>query len=550
MASQRMSLATEVERNEGYDQFEAAIRKRVSEFTGRLFTTDVDPEVLWAAYLDGFPTDRRQHYNCHCCRRFIQRYGGLVQIGDQLGGLVSLLWNGVNPAPFFDKSVAALRGLISKAKVTGVFLWTETTWGTPQTGDWTHLSGCPAKMYHYHSPVQTAEQVMAEKKQDFIILCNSLMDYNRDVVSQALRVLRADAIQRSEKALGVAEWFDGLHSRIESVKGPRRANLIWAAVADAPPGFCHVRSTIISTLLDDIKQGMPFDRIAARWAEKVHPLQYQRPTAAPSSGAIEAAEKLVEKLGVARSFGRRFARLDEVLATLWTPPTPATPAPSKPGGLFDHLKNGGAGAGPKAVTLPTTQITWVRFIRDVLPTAKSMDVLVPTRAGFYGLTTAEDPEAPPIIQWDGLPDFKNPNGDWVFHDRNPVSWYFYSGGSPAHQWNLSPCGYAPVTAVFLPPHQWQQPAKFTHHARQVFFSIAGCWDQNGDKHGLALFPEILRAELRGIRSVIEAHSRKGGVRDPQLGTANGLLFYPKGPALNLRVTDAGGTATYSLDRWE
>jgi hypothetical protein len=69
---------------------------------------------------------------------------------------------------------------------------------------------------------------------------------------------------------------------------------------------------MIGTLLEDIHVGLPFDDFKAKFAAKMHPLQYQRPQAAPKVGAIAQAEKLVEQLGIVRSLKRRFARLDDL----------------------------------------------------------------------------------------------------------------------------------------------------------------------------------------------------------------------------------------------
>jgi hypothetical protein len=154
---------------------------------------------------------------------------------------------------------------------------------------------------------------MAEKLEDYKMLCHGLADYSRETVEQAVRVLKADAVYRSEKALGIAEWFLKLHEAIKDNPKAKR-NLTWLAAATAPPGFCHVRSTMISTLLDDINSGLAFDDIARRWKDKMHPLQYQRPTAAPKEGAIKQAEEMVAKLGLERSLLRRYATLDDVLA--------------------------------------------------------------------------------------------------------------------------------------------------------------------------------------------------------------------------------------------
>lgn len=351
-------------------------------------------------------------------------------------------------------------------------------------------------------------------------------------MAQASRILHQDAVYRSEKAIGVATWFTDLHRKLENVKGPLRDNIIWLAAATAPVGFCHVRSTVISTLLDDIKEGLAFDAIARRWQEKLHPLQYQRPSAAPSEGAIAAAEKLVERLGVAKSLERRFATLDDVLAKVWSP---TAEKPKKSGGIFGHLKGKIRATG---VELPNTTMTWDKFHRTVLPSALSIELRAPSSGPYYGLVTAADMQAPAILQWDGLQD----------HPRNPVSWYFYHNGSTAQQWGLIPDNWVSVSAVFLAPHAWQEP-RFTHQGQNAFFALEGCRDTRDP--GLCLFPEILKSEFHAIRSVIEAHSRTGGIQGAEHGTANGIALQ-KGGSSNIvvRVRTAEGTATYTLDRWD
>lgn len=519
--------------DQAYTDLERIIGDRIGRLAGPLFETDADPAALWGAYLEGIPEDNRQHYNCHACRRFVQQYGGIALISDD--GISSpALWDADEVPEFFRPAVAALSDLVRRARVTGVFLSSDRVWGTPRTGEWGHLAGVQAKPFS--DRLRTAGQAMAEKRQDFGILSHGLSDYPADAVRQAVRVLNADALYRSEKALGVADWFLGLHARLEGVKGPRRANLIWAAVATAPPGFCHVRSTMISTLLDDIVAGLDFDTISRRWSEKMHPLRYQRPQAAPKAGAIEQAERLVEQLGVAPSLERRFATLDDVLASVWSP-REAEPESPKAGGVFDHLRQDRARV--KELDLPTVAMTWEKFARTVLPAAESLEVRVPGRGGFYGLVTAVHPDAPALLQWDGLGG----------HARNPVSWYFYHNGSSASQWGLTAGAWVSVTRVFLSPHQWQEPQKFAHQGVHAFFALEGCRDSRTP--GLALFPETLRAEFHGIRSVIEAHSRRGAVQGADQGDANGIAIRKGGTGyINLRVRTSDGSAIYSIDRWD
>lgn len=521
-----------------YDVFESVIADRIASVDGPLFTTDTDPDELWDIYLDSIPADRRQVYNCRCCEHFIKRYGGLVTIQND-GVTHSVLWDSLSVPPFFRAAAQALHGIVTADKVTGVFLTSEPL-GTAKTGEWGHLHGTPRNLFKHAT--LTAGQAMAEKREDFKMLSHALRDYPRDTASQALRVLESDTLNRSEKVLGVAKWFNGVHNSVDGVSGWRRLNRLWYAVATAPPGFCHIRSTMIATLLDDIVSGLSFDTISKRWAEKMHPLQYQRPTAPPKEGNIAQAEAMVERLGVAPAFARRFATLDDVLTTLWTPSTPKAPQRSN-GGIFGHLRN--TGKSTQQVELPTTNITWAKFQRDVLDLSRtrarldpvrSMEILVPVRGHFYGLVTASNPDAPAIIQWDGLDG----------HPRNPVSWYFYTDGSYATSWGLT-AGWNPVRAVFLPPHQWQEPDKFKHQGMNVHFTIAGAKDARASE--LCLFPEILKSEFHGIRSVIEAHSKRMKIEQTDGEQANGLALSANSP-VTVRVTTDGGVAAYTIDRFE
>jgi hypothetical protein len=523
--SSRTSVYASLSYDEGYGDLEASIANAISD--GTLFQTDANPDAMWAAYLGSLPEGRRQFYACHACRHFIQRFGGLVTI-DVTGRQQSALWSAM-PPQFFLRAVESLQSLANKAKVTGVFLSVDKTLGTPRTGEWTHIAAVNPKPFK--DRVLTASQAMAERVEDYKMLCHGLADYSRESVEQAVRVLKADAVYRSEKALGIAEWFLKLHEAIRGNSKVKR-NLTWLAVANAPTGFCHIRSTMISTLLDDINAGLPFDDIARRWKDKMHPLQYQRPTAPAKEGTIKRAEELVAKLGLERSLLRRYATLDDLLVKLWVPRE--LPSAAKTGGVFDHLRSQRK---PEAIELPATKITWEKFNRTVLPHALKMEIMVPSRGAFCGVMTAVDPEAPPIIQWDGL----------AGHPRNPVSWYYWEMGSLASQWGLS-TGWHDVSCIFPAPPHWQEPEKFKHQKHAIHFAIVGCVESS--PASLSLFPEILKAELHGIRAVIEAHSNRGGCgQDAEKGTANGLTLDGREP-LRLRVRTSEGLASCIVDRMD
>lgn len=522
--------ATSRDVEDGYPQLEQLVASRVRFYEGPMFSTNA--VGLYDAFLDGLPDERRQHYNCHTCRRFVDNYGGLVTINEN-GDASPVVIGGGNedecPKMFRD-AVWNVHNVVSRAKVTGVFLSSDASWGTSEAGGWSHLSAVNPK--RFTGKVKSAEQEMAEKVQDYQMLKRGLADYSVDVVREAVRVLEADVLDRSEKTLGNAKWLLSLHESVKDLRGPRSDNIVWLSVATAPPGWCHVRSTMIATLLDDVAAGKSYDEVSRRWSAKMHPLQYQRPTMAPREGAIDQAEKLFAKMGCEASLGRRFARIEEVIPhAIWLP-TDAAKREEKIGGVFDHLR--ASSKTVKPLDLPAVKMTWLRFRDELLKDAVKVEVNLPSVGAYYGMVTAADPTAPNLLQWD-----------------NSFSWYFYHGGSHVSDWSLV-SGWSDVTAVLPAPPHWGDNDKMTHHVQMAMLVLPAAKDLRHESGG-GLFPECLRSEYHGVRSVLERHVATANIEGRDEGTANGLVIQQVETysSVMLRITRVDGTtATVLIDRWQ
>lgn len=524
--------------DDGFDAYAEAVRQRAAQFAGRpIFRTAPPPGDLFATYLAAFPDPIRQVFNCHGCHHFLRRFGGLVVVNPD-GTTEPVMWGASGlPEPYATVDTA-LAEAVRRASILDVFLSSESAWGAEDAWDtkrqvtWRHFI-VPA-LRSYTSHLHAAEQAMAEKREEYGMLQRGLAEFPRAIVQQAVTVLEAEALYRSEKCLGVAKWLLDLHDRRDATKDTRRRdNLTWQAVATAPPGFCHVRSTMIGTLLADLAAGMPFDTVKTRFAEKMNPLQYQRPTAAPSMGNIAQAEKVVAALKSAGALERRFAKLADI-ETVWTPRAAKPAAPQ--GGVFAHLH-----AGPKSTAQINAAVTmtWEKFARTVLPGAEKIECLVPVGPSpFVALVTAANPDAPPILQWDSP------------ERRNRVNWYLYATGSLASRWNLQGGAFAPVVAISHLPPMWHTPEKFAHHGAGAILILQGCRDTRPDG-GLALFPETLKSEYHPIRATIEAHSARGTITGAEAAEACGIDLR-KGRLWNitLAVTSGGVRMFYKLDRWD
>jgi hypothetical protein len=522
-----MTTAISSESNESGSLFDAMaeqVRESLNNNTGQLFTTDA-PD-LFEIYINALPGDR-QHHMCNTCKDFLRRYGGLVTI-EESGITVPVMWE-FPTSGFYGDAVAALRNAVKFAKVTGPFVTSETRLGNGRTGEWTHFS--VTNPNPHRNKTKAAHEVVAEKLEDFRTVQRALGEYTQAMLEQAVTLLKSDHLYRQEKVIGPAKWLLALQE-IRKIRDQRvRHNLMWREIASAPAGFCHPRSSMIGTLLDDLKDGYDFDSVQKRFAAKMHPLQYQRPSAPPKAGNIAVAEKRVEQLGIHRSLLRRYARVEELKAD-WTP-TPSRE--EKTDGVFGHLK---AKAPVTAMQLPKTTMTWVKFQATVLPDARKIEALMKTSAmPFVALVTAVDPDSPPIIQWD------------TEEQRNPVSWYLWHGANYSKEWGLRGGSYVEVTAITKNPAWWYGPSP--NQKEGVVFVLKGAKDTRAHMASLALFPEILKSSLHEVRSVIEAHSRSQCLEGVEEASANGLLL-SKSVSFDVtfRVTTNRGTQEYLIDRWD
>lgn len=344
-------------------------------------------------------------------------------------------------------------------------------------------------------------------------------------------------------------FIAGLNARFNSLSGPlgqaqflrdlhdaKNRNLRWKLIAEAPSGFCHPRSSMIATLLDDIKAGVSFEVARKKWNKQMHPLQYQRAQVAPTAGAVKAAEEAFAKLGAGPALRRRYATMADILETTWTPKFAEAAAPAA--SLFGNIKTKEATAAPASMKLPPVTMTWARFVAEVLPGAEKIESLQSAfREQYATLVTADVTDALPILQWDNT-EF-----------RNPVSAFAYHGGSRPADFMLAP-GWVVVKLVTPLPFLWS-PGDFSHHGAGALLVLEGARDTGKGHSQSAIFADTLKSEFHAYRSVIEAYSKSNPLLGWEAEHVAGQMVL-KGTVCNLalRVNAGGIESEYRIDRWE
>jgi hypothetical protein len=129
----------------------------------------------------------------------------------------------------------------SRAKVTGVAYSSLPVWGRPVTGPWEHFAITPPAALVFTHVAQTAAQASAEKRADYATLCRALAEFTPAILTQAVALLKLEALYRSEKVLGVAEWLLALHQQRAAAKGPCCDNLTWRWPPPQPASVIRAR---------------------------------------------------------------------------------------------------------------------------------------------------------------------------------------------------------------------------------------------------------------------------------------------------------------------
>ena len=126
------STVTDAARRGSHDDYQPMIAavhehfRRAAPTNAPLFTTDAAD--LWTSWLDALPASERQNHNCHACRQFVERFGGMVTV-DAAGMTAPAIWHEEDAPDAYKPAIAAMARLVRKAKVTGVFLSSEEEWG-------------------------------------------------------------------------------------------------------------------------------------------------------------------------------------------------------------------------------------------------------------------------------------------------------------------------------------------------------------------------------------------------------------------------------------
>lgn len=388
-----------------YHNFVLAIQKQLTKMakTG-LFEVAADKDVVWNHYLDSFPAGtnlmfrERREYDCNCCKQFIRDVGRVVTFVD--GKRVSI-WD-IKVPGYYQTVVDALSKLIHSAPIADEFLHFTTKVGTAQSNvlendqvvTYNHFHAVlPQNFVKPNSDIATA---LSRSRSNVQVLERSLIELTADAAETIIELNAQGSLYRGNEQIASVNLFLDLKNKYDALDAAGKEAFVWTnGLKLGERG--KFRNTAIGTLLEDLSGGMDIESAVKRWEKVMAPANYKRPTALVTGAMIKKAQEKVQELGLMDSLPRRYAVLEDLTVNnvLF-----ADRNTQKATDVFGDLLKGAK----KPVKGPANveEISIEKFIREVLPTATSIEALVENRhtGNLVSLVAPVYPDAPNMLKWD------------------------------------------------------------------------------------------------------------------------------------------------------
>ena len=392
---------------------EAAFTKMME--AGKLFTVNVDNDLLWIGYLLSFPEgEERQSHNCNACKSFIRHMGKAVSV-DPVTYEIKTFWDDVH-TPGYEKTAADLATIVKAAVINNIFMQDINEFhgcdhniqrlpdGT--TRRWNHLYIQLPDIYrfnHRRSNFATLGALKGDVVARRNVFFRSLTELKTDVVETVIDLINDNNLYRGAEFLKGLQEFLKVKREVENVTNLE--NYCWLHY-DNP--IAKIRNTAMGTLLINLSEGMDLEKAVKQYESIMAPANYKRPTAIITKKQIAEAQKKVEELGLTDALARRHAQVEDISVNDVLFVNRDTAKKMIGGDVFNALLADKA-INPKEFN-KVTEVTIEQFLKDILPGSTNVEALVENThiPNFVTLTAPVNKDAGHLFKW-------NNNFAWVYN---------------------------------------------------------------------------------------------------------------------------------------
>jgi len=429
--------------------FVKEIQKNLTKMcaTGTLYVSQCTGHTLWATYLANlskednpiFRDPQSNTHSCNHCRNFIQRYGNLVAIDDDLNILT--LFDNITEEMYV--AAATQMNLKLKESVVGnAFVETfdnlnSLPYEKVNKANSTFRLGIDANVKVYNAAEAALYGVVKEGEAKmfhhfFLNLPKAFLDVsgksiasveavhksNYDVFERGMREISLDTLHLVRDLINQESLLDGKTHlfKVEAMiklseeyqKLSASQKLLWCWKKSYNFNLAKFRNELIGTLCVDLSEGMELNKACATWNKRVDPVNYMKAKSPITQNQIKEAQKFVEDNGYVESFDRRFATISDIKVSDILHIT-SDDGKVKKVSLFDSVKSTST-RHKKSEFDKVEEVGIDKFMSDILPSCTSVEVYLENRmeGNLVSLTTANVKESKPIFKW-------NNNYSWTYN---------------------------------------------------------------------------------------------------------------------------------------
>lgn len=378
--------------------------------TNSLFETDIDKDYLWNLYLNSFPEGtnpiyrERRIYDCSACRQFIRNIGGAVYIDEDLN--IHSIFEFDTGSKTFQPVMDAMAIYVTSRPIVDIYFNDSSTVGIDKNRElldngtvqtWDHFFvTLPPTMYDTHKTQISIEKARIRDRKN--VFKRSLDEISMDAIDTVLELIYSNTLYKGE------EWktyLDVLRENKElymAVPEDKKEAYAWKRAIKLNDAVGKIRNHSIGVLLTDISEGIDLDSAVRRYETIVAPTNYKRPKAIYTKKMLEEAKRKITELGYLDSLPRRFATLDDITVNniLFSNKDAAKRIS---GDIFDDMIEDIA-VDPKKFSR-VEEVSAEKFVNNVLPTAKSLEILLENRhvKNMVSLIAPVNKDAKSMFKW-------------------------------------------------------------------------------------------------------------------------------------------------------
>lgn len=433
-----------------------------------LFYVTFDKDKIFEVYLNGFTSEEeRQAHNCNCCKSFLRQWGGIVAIDPVTNERVSL-WDFPNADELYESSRENLSAYIHSLPITDVFLNPFKKCGTDSNFDmiknvtWNHFFlDLPRKFV-----VRETSSEQSTKRTTREMLKRNFNEITIDATETVLELIAQNSLYRGKESEHTLKDYWKAQKEYLSVPEEQKENYIWLQSVELHVSISRIRNTAMGTLLVDLSEGVDLEDAVGKFENMMSGTNYKRTTALVTPKMTANAKEKLKDLGLLEALNRRLA----TEADLDVNNVLFTDKSSNVKDVFGEIMEEQL-VNPKNFSR-TEEITMEEFIEKVVPTSKTIEILVENSHlnNLVSMVTAVDKESPSLFKW-----------------NNPFSWAYTGDIADSMKERVKSAG-GKIDGVLRFSIQWNEDGKsiidLDAHAHEpggahIYYSSP----YRGDRHG-------------------------------------------------------------------